>query len=109
MQQKINPFNHKTPINFNVGIFDEILNRYGTYVMGGYDLTNEQKRLTNNGLSYEKTFSSSVMVLEGTSTVESWVEYTDVVPNNWRPQLINSIFDVDEKEKEEKKVLIEKK
>jgi len=39
------------------------------------------------------------MTLEDGSAVSSWVEYTDLVPNNWRPQLINSFFDADAKEK----------
>jgi hypothetical protein len=67
--------------------------------LGSYDLTNEQKVLSNNGLSYEKTFSSTVLVLdENSSVTSSSVAYTtELMPNNWRPQLLNTPFTIEDK------------
>jgi len=63
MQMGIPPINHHCPIVIKGGNFVDIVKRYGVYVMGGYDLTEDQKRIKNDGLSYEKTFSSMVPVL----------------------------------------------
>ena len=97
-----NPFNHKMPISFKGLTFDQverIINRYGVYVMGGYDLTEEQKYLieTNNqNKNYLKTFSSAVQEFDENNRVQTvWKEYQAYVPNNWRPLLLNSSFKVD--------------
>lgn len=91
--QGIPPLNHKCPISVHGGTYTDIVNRYGIYVMGPYDLTGEQKSISNDGIDYMKTFSSEVYDEETSST--SWVEYKDIVPNNWRERFVAGIFNVD--------------
>ena len=82
------PFSHVCPINFGGGICKDIfVNRYGLYVMGAYDLTEQQKRLSNDLMPYEQEFP---YVDEETGSSTTLIE---TMPNNWRPSVLDAKFD----------------
>lgn len=87
------PLNHVAPINFHSGIFNEYIDRYGIYVLGGYDLTDDQKLLQNDNLRYTKEFPW----VDANSGIETMVEVN--MPNNWRPEILRAGFDAVEGEK----------
>ena len=89
------PLTHVCPINFNSGIFKSIMvDRYGIYVLGGYDLTDQQKSIQDDGLPYTKEFT-----YENDETGETEV-LTETLPNNWRPTIMDAVFDTVENEKQ---------
>lgn len=87
------PLNHVAPINFHAGIFDKYIDRYGIYVLGGYDLTDDQKLLQNDNVRYTKEFPWVDVNSGITTTVEA------SMPNNWRPKILQAGFDAIEAEK----------
>lgn len=87
------PFNHVCPINFGGGICKDIfVKRYGLYVMGAYDLTEQQKKLSNNLMPYEQEFQY-VDEETGLSTT-----LTETMPNNWRPNVLDAKFNISKDE-----------
>lgn len=96
--QGIPPFNHHCPIVFNGGVFlKDLIKRYGIYMMGAYDLTEEQKKQKNDGLPYYKTFASSSLELDSNGEViEVWHDYEVQMENNWEPNLINGFFTIEQ-------------
>lgn len=99
-QQGIPPLNHHAPFGVAGGTYGELAKRYGIYVMGGYDLTDDQKRQSNDGAKYEEDFSSCVSYMGDDGKVSSsWTIYKEMMPNNWRDRQINSVFHVDPADK----------
>lgn len=90
--QGIPPFNHKPLFNFGYhGIYkdqSQLIKMYGQYIMGDYQLTAQQKELQNDGKPYQK-----IIVISSDSSEKSVV--VDL-PNNYRQEMINSIFKVQE-------------
>lgn len=87
------PFSHVCPINFGGGICKDIfVKRYGLYVMGAYDLTEQQKRLPDDLTPYEQEFP---YVDEGTGSSTTLIE---TMPNNWRPNVLDAKFDASKDE-----------
>lgn len=87
------PFSHVCPINFGGGIYNDIfVNRYGLYVMGAYDLTEQQKMLSDDSMPYEQEFP---YVDETTSSSTTLIE---TMPNNWRPNVLDAKFDASKDE-----------
>ncbi|MBR4316346.1 MAG: hypothetical protein IKP65_05220 [Alphaproteobacteria bacterium] len=95
--QGIPPFNHHCPIVFNGGVFlKDLVKRYGIYMLGAYDLTEEQKKQKNDGLPYYKTFTSSSLELNSEGeVVVVWNDYEIPLENNWEPNLINGFFTIE--------------
>lgn len=87
------PINHVAPINFHAGIFNEYIDRYGIYVLGGYDLSEDQKSLQNDDIRYTKEFPW----VDVNSGITTTVEVS--LPNNWRPEILQAGFDAVEAEK----------
>lgn len=89
------PLTHVCPINVNFGTFtDETRRRYGMYVLGAYDLTDQQKRLQDDGMPYAQDFTYENDKTHEVTTV------TEMLPNNWMPTIIDSVFDTIEGEAE---------
>lgn len=81
------PFNHICPINFGGGVYKELfIKRYGLYVMGSYDLTDQQKSLPDDSMPYEQTYE--YVDKDGSSS-----SITATLPNNWRPVVLDAKFD----------------
>ena len=82
------PLNHECQINFKGGIYTVLIkNRYGTYVLGAYDLTEQQKMLPNDKDTYTEEFTYVDELTSSTTVMD--VE----LPNNYRPQILDAQLD----------------
>ena len=106
----ISPLSHKNPFGISLS-YRQLYKRYGKYVMGPYELSEDQQKLGaetrtvwatdsegNNYLkleenTYEKKFVETMRVMdENNQVVEREVEFYETMPNNFKESIPGAVF-----------------